>query len=229
MVAALDTINGKSGELKRQLNLYQTDKIQKIQEIKGSVFAQGLQNVKFNPNDSIFNHPALTNQSQNVQQAQVQKTNADSTSISLADTVTKLIDNVVQKFESVIDKIKQSIADVSAMRSPQTSGQAVNPNENMPTDNQGTENKPAQPKDSNRPNVGFGEETVQDKKNDEEIENQDNDKQNVNEAQTSSEIDKAEAKKLEAINEINKQYIAHYNEGTNGINSIFNRAEDLMK
>ena len=55
------------------------------------------------------------------------------------------------------------------METPQTTGQAVNPKENMPTDNQGTENKPAQPKDSNRPNVGFGEETVQDKKNDEEI------------------------------------------------------------
>ena len=95
MVAALDTIKTrKSGELKSQLNVYQNTKTQEIQKIKGSVFAQGMQNVKFNPNDSIFNHPALANQSQNVQQAQVQKTNADSTSVSLADTVTKLINNV---------------------------------------------------------------------------------------------------------------------------------------
>lgn len=223
MVAALDTIKTrKSGELKSQLNVYQNTKTQEIQKIKGSVFAQGLQNVKFNPNDSIFNHPALTNQSQNVQQAQVQKTNADSTSISLTDTVTKLINNVVQKFESVIDNIKNSIAELSAMTSPQTTGQAVNPKDNMPTDNQGTENKSAQQKDSNKPNVEFGEETVQDKKNDEQIENQDKDKENVNEAQSSSEIDKATMKKID------DQYNQSYQTGTNGIDSIFKKAEEMM-
>ena len=223
MVAALDTIKTrKSGELKSQLNVYQNTKTQEIQKIKGSVFAQGMQNVKFNPNDSIFNHPALTNQSQNVQQAQVQKTNADSTSISLTDTVTKLINNVVQKFESVIDNIKNSIAELSAMTSPQTTGQAVNPKDNMPTDNQGTENKSAQQKDSNKPNVEFGEETVQDKKNDEQIENQDKDKENVNEAQSSSEIDKATMKKID------DQYNQSYQTGTNGIDSIFKRAEEMM-
>ena len=223
MVAALDTIKTrKSGELKSQLNVYQNTKTQEIQKIKGSVFAQGMQNVKFNPNDSIFNHPALTNQSQNVQQAQVQKTNADSTSISLTDTVTKLINNVVQKFESVIDNIKNSIAELSAMTSPQTTGQAVNPKDNMPTDNQGTENKSAQQKDSNKPNVEFGEETVQDKKNDEQIENQDKDKENVNEAKSSSEIDKATMKKID------DQYNQSYQTGTNGIDSIFKRAEEMM-
>ena len=223
MVAALDTVKTrKSGELKSQLNVYQNTKTQEIQKIKGSVFAQGMQNVKFNPNDSIFNHPALTNQSQNVQQAQVQKTNADSTSISLTDTVTKLINNVVQKFESVIDNIKNSIAELSAMTSPQTTGQAVNPKDNMPTDNQGTENKSAQPKDSNKPNVEFGEETVQDKKNDEQIENQDKDKENVNEAKSSSEIDKATMKKVD------DQYNQSYQTGTNGIDSIFKRAEEMM-
>ena len=223
MVAALDTVKTrKSGELKSQLNVYQNTKNQEIQKIKGSVFAQGMQNVKFNPNDSIFNHPAITNQSQNVQQAQVQKTNADSTSISLTDTVTKLINNVVQKFESVIDNIKNSIAELSAMTSPQTTGQAVNPKDNMPTDNQGTENKSAQPKDSNKPNVEFGEETVQDKKNDEQIENQDKDKENVNEAKSSSEIDKATMKKVD------DQYNQSYQTGTNGIDSIFKRAEEMM-
>ena len=225
MVAALDTIKTrKSGELKSQLNVYQNTKTQEIQKIKGSVFAQGLQNVKFNPNDSIFNHLALTNQPQNVQQAQVQKTNADSTSISLTDTVTKLINNVVQKFESVIDNIKNSIAELSAMTSPQTSGQAVNPNENMPTDNQGTENKPAQPKDSNRPNVGFGEETVTDKsKTDESQEPEKTERKNdVQQAQTSSEIDQATMKKID------DQYNQSYQMGTNGIDSIFKRAEDLM-
>ena len=225
MVAALDTIKTrKSGELKSQLNVYQNTKTQEIQKIKGSVFAQGMQNVKFNPNDSIFNHPALTNQSQNVQQAQVQKTNADSTSISLTDTVTKLINNVVQKFESVIDNIKNSIAELSAITSPQTTGQAVNPKENMPTDNQGTENKPAQPKDSNRPNVGFGEETVTDKsKTDESQEPEKTERKNdVQQAQTSSEIDQATMKKID------EQYNQSYQMGTNGIDSIFKRAEDLM-
>ena len=225
MVAALDTIKTrKSGELKSQLNVYQNTKTQEIQKIKGSVFAQGMQNVKFNPNDSIFNHPALANQSQNVQQAQVQKTNADSTSVSLADTVTKLINNVVQKFENVIDNIKNSIAELSAMTSPQTSGQAVNPNENMPTDNQGTENKPAQPKDSNKPNVGFGEETVTDKsKTDESQEPEKAERKNdVQQAQTSSEIDQATMKKID------EQYNQSYQMGTNGIDSIFKRAEDLM-
>ena len=188
------------------------------------MFAQGLQNVKFNPNDSIFNHPALTNQSQNVQQTQVQKTNADSTSVSLADTVTKLINNVVQKFESVINEIKKDIAGLSAMSSPQTSGQAVTPNENMPTDNQGTENKPAQPKDSNKPNVGFGEETVTDKsKTDESQEPEKAERENdVQQAQTSSEIDQATMKKID------EQYNQSYQMGTNGIDSIFKRAEDLM-
>jgi len=220
MSFAIDSLKTKNpGELKSQLNVYQNTKTQEIQKIKGSVFAQGMQNVQFNPNDSIFNHPALTNQSQSVQQPQVQKTNADSTAMNLMDTVTKLINNVVQKFENVINNIKNSIAETSAIATPQTSGQTVNPQENMPTDNQGTNNKAAQPKDSQRPNVGFGEETIEDKTKEEGSVENETQENNITEAQSSSEIDKATMEKI---------YAEHYNMGHNGIDSVFKRAEDLM-
>lgn len=226
MVTALDTIKTKkAGQLKTELNNYTTGKAQAIQQIKqNSIFAQNGSNVSFSSNTSIFNDPRLKGgtDSAAAQSNENQKAGADSSSINMSTIMTKVndaINDVVQKFNTVIDNIKNSIAELSAMASPQISGQNVNPNENMPLDNQGTDNKTGS-KDSQKPQVGFGEETIEDKEDKNKIE-KDEDKENINEAKSSSDIDKATLKKID------EQYTKHYQMGTNNIDSIFKSAEDL--
>ena len=94
----------------------------------------------------------------------------------------------------------------------------------MPMDNKGSENKAASGQDRQKPNVGFGQETV-DNSVTEEKEDKKADKEeresSTQLAQNASEIDKATIKKIE------QQYDQHYQMGTNGIDSIFNEIEDM--
>lgn len=231
MVASIDTIKTKkASQLNTQLNVYKEGKTQAIQKIKsGSIFNTDNQKLNANATDSIFNNPALkgvSNQAAVAQTNDNQNTVSNATSVNLSSIITKandLINNVVQKFEQAIDNIKNSLAELSALASPQTTGQAVNPQENMPMDNKGSENKAASGQD--RQNVGFGQETVTDKSTTEAKEDKKADKEeresSTQLAQNASEIDKATIKKIE------QQYDQHYQMGTNGLDSIFNKIEDM--
>ena len=232
MVAPIDTIKTKkASQLNTQLNVYKEGKTQAIQKIKsGSIFNTDNQKLNANATDSIFNNPALkgvSNQAAVAQTNDNQNTVSNATSVNLSSIITKtndLINNVVQKFEQAIDNIKNSLAELSALASPQTTGQAVNPQENMPMDNKGSENKAASGQDRQKPNVGFVQETV-DNSVTEEKEDKKADKEeresSTQLAQNASEIDKATIKKIE------QQYDQHYQMGTNGIDSIFNEIEDM--
>ena len=232
MVAPIDTIKTKkASQLNTQLNVYKEGKTQAIQKIKsGSIFNTDNQKLNANAADSIFNNPALkgvSNQAAVAQTNDNQNTVSNATSVNLSSIITKtndLINNVVQKFEQAIDNIKNSLAELSALASPQTTGQAVNPQENMPMDNKGSENKAASGQDRQKTNVGFGQETV-DNSVTEEKEDKKADKEeresSTQLAQNASEIDKATIKKIE------QQYDQHYQMGTNGIDSIFNEIEDM--
>ena len=143
---------------------------------------------------------------------------------TIMSKVTAAITSVTQKFNAVMDDIKNSIANLSALSSPQTTGQSVKPEENMPLDNKGSDNKAASGQDRQKPNnVGFGQETV-DNSVTEEKEDKKADKEeresSTQLAQNSSEIDKA------TLKEIDKQYNAHYQMGTNNLDSIFKSAND---
>lgn len=233
MVASIDSIKTKkANQLNTQLNVYKEGKAQAIQKIKsGSIFNADNQKLNANATDSIFNNPALkgvSNQAEVAQTNDNQNTVSNATSINLSSVITKannLINNVVQKFEQVIDNIKNSLAELSALNTPQTTGQAVNPQENMPMDNQGSENKAASGQDKQKPNVGFGQETITDKSTTETNEDKKADKNeresNTQLAQNSSEIDKATMKQIE------QQYDQHYKMGTNGLDSIFSEIEDM--
>ena len=232
MVAPIDTIKTKkASQLNTQLNVYKEGKTQAIQKIKsGSIFNTDNQKLNANAADSIFNNPALkgvSNQAAVAQTNDNQNTVSNATSVNLSSIITKtndLINNVVQKFEQAIDNIKNSLAELSALASPQTTGQAVNPQENMPMDNKGSENKAASGQDRQKTNVGFLQETV-DNSVTEEKEDKKADKEeresSTQLAQNASEIDKATIKKIE------QQYDQHYQMGTNGIDSIFNEIEDM--
>lgn len=233
MVASIDTIKTKkASQLNTQLNVYKEGKTQAIQKIKsGSIFNTDNQKLNANATDSIFNNPALkgvSNQAAVAQTNDNQNTVSNATSVNLSSIITKandLINNVVQKFEQAIDNIKNSLAELSALASPQTTGQAVNPQENMPMDNKGSENKAASGQDRQKPNVGFGQETVTDKSTTEAKEDKKADKEeresSTQLAQNASEIDKATIKKIE------QQYDQHYQMGANGLDSIFNEIEDM--
>lgn len=231
MALTIDTIKTqKSSQLKTELNNYSTGKAKAIEKLKNtSIFAMGNEepNVSnMGMNGSIFNNARMNGgtDASAAQSNNNQKATADSSSMNLSTVWTKVndaINNVAQKFEAAIDQIKNSLAELSALASPQTTGQAVNPQENMPTDNQGTQNKAAQPKDNNRPNVGFGEEKVDNKAETENPEKAEREN-DVQQAQTGSEIDKA------TLKEIDKQYTQHYEMGTNNLDSIFSKAEEEM-
>lgn len=233
MVASIDSIKTKkASQLNTQLNVYKEGKTQAIQKIKsGSIFNTDNQKLNANATDSIFNNPALkgvSNQAAVAQTNDNQNTVSNATSVNLSSIITKandLINNVVQKFEQAIDNIKNSLAELSALASPQTTGQAVNPQGNMPMDNKGSENKAASGQDRQKPNVGFGQETVTDKSTTEAKEDKKADKEeresSTQLAQNASEIDKATIKKIE------QQYDQHYQMGANGLDSIFNEIEDM--
>ena len=232
MVASIDSIKTKkASQLNTQLNVYKEGKTQAIQKIKSSIFNTDNQKLNANATDSIFNNPALkgvSNQAAVAQTNDNQNTVSNATSVNLSSIITKandLINNVVQKFEQAIDNIKNSLAELSALASPQTTGQAVNPQGNMPMDNKGSENKAASVQDRQKPNVGFGQETVTDKSTTEAKEDKKADKEeresSTQLAQNASEIDKATIKKIE------QQYDQHYQMGANGLDSIFNEIEDM--
>lgn len=230
MAATIDAIKTKKAtQLNTQLNVYKEGKTQAIQKIKsGSVFNTDNQKLNANATTSIFDNPALkgvSNQSAVAQTNDNQNSVANATSINLSSIITKandLINNVVQKFEQAIDNIKNSLAELSAMTAPQTSGQTVNPQENMPTDNKGSDNRAASGQDRQN-NVTTGQETITDStktdKNNEPDKNQR--ESNIEQAETSSEITKA------TLKEIDKQYTNHYQMGTNGLDSIFDQIEDM--
>lgn len=117
-------------------------------------------------NTSIFDIArSQETQSSSAQSGTMQKTGADASSMSVS--FMSLVDSAKSSFESVINAIKDltqtASAEASALASTPTSGQTVNPEDNMPTDNKGSEEKAANPSDSQKPNVGFGEETVSNK------------------------------------------------------------------
>lgn len=134
-----------------------------------------------------------------------QNTMANSTS-SFLEAATQIKNNAISALTTAINSLQSQLnslnADTSALASPQTSGQSSKPEENMPLDNQGTDNKAGNTKDSQRPQVGFGEETIEDKSKTEGTEeNKEPEKaqreENTQQAQTSSELDKAAQKETE--------------------------------
>ncbi len=134
-----------------------------------------------------------------------QTTMANSTT-SFLEAAAQIKNNAVNALTTAINALQSQLnslnADTSALTSPQTSGQSSKPEENMPLDNQGTDNKAGNTKDSQRPQVGFGEETVEDKsktegaKENEGTKNPDKAEreESTQQAQTSSELDKAAQK-----------------------------------
>ncbi len=134
-----------------------------------------------------------------------QNTMANSTS-SFLEAAAQIKNNAISALTTAINSLQNQLnslnADTSALASPQTSGQSSKPEENMPLDNQGTDNKAGNTKDSQRPQVGFGEETIEDKSKTEGTEeNKEPEKtqreENTQQAQTSSELDKAAQKETE--------------------------------
>lgn len=232
MVAAIESVKTKKvGQLKTELQNYSIKRSKTIQSIfdQAKIQAQANGNVNFKSN-SIFDNPQIKGgtDSSAAQGNDTQKAGANSSSMNastIMSKVTAAITSVTQKFNAVMDDIKNSIANLSALSSPQTTGQSVKPEENMPLDNKGSDNKAASGQDRQKPNVGFGQETVTDKSTTEAKEDKKADKEeresSTQLAQNASEIDKATIKKIE------QQYDQHYQMGTNGIDSIFNEIEDM--
>lgn len=137
-----------------------------------SIFSVGIKNssqakaLAMSQNGSIFDiAKAADTQSSAAQTGTTQKAGADAS--SMLATFNNLFNSAQNSFNSVINMVKDAIqastAEASALSGPQTSGQTVNPEDNIPTDNKGGEKKAATPEDSQKPQVGFGEETVEDK------------------------------------------------------------------
>ena len=137
-----------------------------------------------------------------------QNTMSASTS-SFLEAATQIKNNAISALTTAINSLQSQLnslnADTSALASPQTSGQSSKPEENMPLDNQGTDNKAGNTKDSQRPQVGFGEETVEDKSKTEETKEKEEAKnpekaereESTQQAQTSTELDKAAQKETD--------------------------------
>lgn len=231
MVAAIESVKTKKvGQLKTELQNYSIKHSKTIQSIfdQAKIQAQANGNVNFKSN-SIFDNPQIKGgtDSSAAQGNDTQKAGANSSSMNastIMSKVTSVITSVTQKFNAVMDDIKNSIANLSALSSPQTTGQSVKPEENMPLDNKGSDNKAASGQDRQKPNVGFGQEATVDNSITEEKEDKKADKEeresSTQLAQNSSEIDKA------TLKEIDKQYNAHYQMGTNNLDSIFKSAND---
>ena len=137
-----------------------------------SIFSVGVQNASqakalaMSQNGSIFDiAKAADTQSSAAQTGTTQKAGADAS--SMLASFNNIFNTAQNSFNSVINMVKDAIqastAEASALASPQTSGQTVKPEDNMPADNQGTEKKAAKGPEEQRPQVGFGEETVEDK------------------------------------------------------------------
>ena len=230
MVAAIESVKTKKvGQLKTELQNYSIKRSKTIQSIfeQAKIQAQANGNVNFKSN-SIFDNPQIKGgtDSSAAQGNDTQKAGSNSSSMNastIMSKVTSTITSITQKFNAVMDDIKNSIANLSALSSPQTTGQSVKPEENMPLDNKGYDNKAAGGQDRQKPNVGFGQETV-DNSVTEEKEDKKADKEeresSTQLAQNSSEIDKA------TLKEIDKQYNAHYQMGTNNLDSVFKSAND---
>ncbi len=137
-----------------------------------SIFSVGRSNatqakaLAMSQNGSIFDiAKASDTQSSAAQTGTTQKAGADAS--SMLATFNNLFNTAQSSFNNVISMVKDAIqastAEASALSGPQTSGQTVNPEDNIPTDNKGSENKAGNASDSQKPQVGFGEETVEDK------------------------------------------------------------------
>lgn len=137
-----------------------------------SIFSVGASNVSqakalaMSKNGSIFDMAKMADtQSLGAQSSNTQKSGSDAS--SMLASFNNLFNSAQNSFNNVINMVKDAIqastAEASALASPQTSGQAVKPEDNMPTDNQGTEKKAAKGAEEQKPQVGFGEETVEDK------------------------------------------------------------------
>lgn len=229
MVAAIESVKTKKvGQLKTELQNYSIKRSKTIQSIfdQAKIQAQANGNVNFKSN-SIFDNPQIKGgtDSSAAQGNDTQKAGANSSSMNastIMSKVTSVITSVTQKFNAVMDDIKNSIANLSALSSPQTTGQSVKPEENMPLDNKGSDNKAAGGQDRQKPNVGFGEtvdNTITEEKEDKKADKEERES-STQLAQNSSEIDKA------TLKEIDKQYNAHYQMGTNNLDSIFKSAND---
>ena len=137
-----------------------------------SIFSVGNSNTRqakalaMSQNGSIFDiAKAGDTSSLSAQKPETQKIGADASSI--VGSFNNFVNSAQNSFNNVINMIKDAIqassAESSALSSPQTSGQAVKPEDNMPADNQGSEKKAAKGADEQKPQVGFGEEKVEDK------------------------------------------------------------------
>ncbi len=134
-----------------------------------SIFSVGVNNssqakaLAMSQNGSIFD--IANTSSLSAQKPDTQKAGADAS--SMIATFNNFFNNAQSSFNNVIamvkDAIQASTAEASALTSPQTTGQTVNPEDNIPTDNKGSENKAGNANDSQKPPVGFGEETIEDK------------------------------------------------------------------
>lgn len=122
--------------------------------------------------------------------------------VKTANDAVNFFTNAIKTLEAKLNSITG--ADASALASKPTSGNNVKPQDNMQTDNQGAKKDSTQPKDSQKPNVTFGEEKVADntdnKTTDTTKTNKKENTKNTDEAKSSSELDKA------AIKEEQKQY-----------------------
>ncbi len=132
----------------------------------GSTNAMQAKSLAMSQNGSIFDiAKAADTQSSAAQTGTTQKAGADAS--SMVATFNNLFNTAQNSFNNVINMVKDAIqastAEASALSSPQTSGQAVKPEDNMPADNQGSEKKAAKGADEQKPQVGFGEETIEDK------------------------------------------------------------------
>ena len=143
------------------------------------------------------NNTTKASQNNNTQNSMSNSTSEFSAIIvAVANKAANALTNAINALQAKIDSLD---SDASAMSTPKATGQSVTPKDNMPTDNQGSENKSANPQDSQKPNVGFGEETVSDKaeakadKDPSKVQQE----SKTSEAQTSSELDKATQKEVE--------------------------------
>jgi len=126
----------------------------------------------------------------------------------VAKTVTDAITSLTNFMNTMMQKLEGLSADKSALTAPKTTGQSKKPQENLTMDNQGTKNDSTQPKNSTTKNpetanINSGSKTdlasntkPSDIKNETKADNKEK-TTNTNEAQTSTELDKAAQKQEE--------------------------------
>ncbi len=131
------------------------------------------------------------------------------------------LSELIQKGAEALTALTDSSgAEAGAMEAPQTSGQTVNAEENMTTDNQGSDNKAATPDDSNQQKIGlFGGEAkiadtaetsevkdkeIKDTESTEDPEKAENE-QSIFNAETLAELNKASMQEIQEQNEENQK------------------------